>query len=190
MAKNIYRNSRSHLILKYLAIGTGIAVVSLTNPAGGARILSELAKIYYRKRCFEKDKFMRDLRVLQKREMVDYKELADGNIEIKILKTGKEKVLQFDIEHIELKTAGRWDKKWRIVSFDVPEKYKTARNALRRHLYRMGFYFLQRSVAIIPYSCEDEIDFIASFYAIRDHILIAYVDHFEGEDKLKYHFGI
>ena len=189
MAKGIIKNSRSHLLLKELAIGAGVVIISLINPVGTARALPKFLQWYYRKKCFEKDKLLRDLRVLQLREMIDYKELADGKMEIKILRKGKERVLRFDVDEIQIKKK-KWDGRWRMVSFDVPEECRVARDAFRRALYQMGFYFLQKSVSIIPFPCEDEIDFIASFYGIRDHVLIFYVERFEGEEKLKYHFGI
>ena len=42
----------------------------------------------------------------------------------------------------------------------------------------------------IPYECEKEIDFIGSFYNIRNHVLIFYINNFEGDEKLKSYFKI
>ncbi len=39
-----------------------------------------------------------------------------------------------------------WDGKWRIVVFDIPEKYKPTREMLRRYLYELGFSQIQKSV--------------------------------------------
>jgi DNA-binding transcriptional regulator PaaX len=39
---------------------------------------------------------------------------------------------------------GKWDEKWRIVAFDIPEKFKTGRDALRRKLKEVGFHELQK----------------------------------------------
>lgn len=42
----------------------------------------------------------------------------------------------------------KWDGKWRIVIFDIPEKFKTVRNLFRRRLKDWGFKIWQRSVWI------------------------------------------
>ena len=44
----------------------------------------------------------------------------------------------------------RWDGRWRLVLFDVPEARRSARNKLRRYLQDRGFGYLQNSVWITP----------------------------------------
>jgi len=51
-----------------------------------------------------------------------------------------------------------WDGYWRIVIFDIEEKYKNQRDALRRKLLSLGFGMWQKSVYITPYKVEDEIN--------------------------------
>lgn len=46
---------------------------------------------------------------------------------------------------IELKNQ-KWDKKWRVVVFDIPEENRRIRRALRDMLKILEFYPLQRSV--------------------------------------------
>ena len=48
----------------------------------------------------------------------------------------------FDFHH--------WDKKWRIISFDIPEKYRKIRRYLREYLYLLGFKPIQQSLWISP----------------------------------------
>lgn len=43
-----------------------------------------------------------------------------------------------------------WDKKWRLVSFDIPEKERKKRDQLRCKLEELGFKHFQRSVWISP----------------------------------------
>lgn len=49
----------------------------------------------------------------------------------------------------------KWDGKWRIVSFDVPQEFKTARDALRHLLRRAGFLQVQKSLYVHPYPCNE-----------------------------------
>ncbi len=42
----------------------------------------------------------------------------------------------------------QWDRKWRIVSFDIPEEKRVVRNLFRRNLKKWGFKYLHKSVWI------------------------------------------
>lgn len=55
-------------------------------------------------------------------------------------------------------TTKPWDRKWRIVIFDIPEKKKRLRENLRRKLVDLGFGRWQKSVYIIPHDIRDEIN--------------------------------
>ncbi|MBI4325005.1 MAG: CRISPR-associated endonuclease Cas2 [Chloroflexi bacterium] len=44
----------------------------------------------------------------------------------------------------------RWDGRWRLVLFDVPEARSSTRNKLRRYLQSRGFGYLQNSVWVTP----------------------------------------
>ena len=50
----------------------------------------------------------------------------------------------------EARWSRRWDGRWRLVLFDVPQKCNTTRDKLRRYLQRRGFGYLQNSVWITP----------------------------------------
>lgn len=50
----------------------------------------------------------------------------------------------------ETRWRRRWDGRWRLVLFDVPEARRTMRNKLRLYLQDRGFGYLQNSVWITP----------------------------------------
>lgn len=49
-----------------------------------------------------------------------------------------------------------WDRRWRLVLFDVPENRSTMRDRLRRLLQARGFGYLQHSVWITPHPVMEE----------------------------------
>ena len=51
----------------------------------------------------------------------------------------------------EMTKKRRWDKKWRIILFDICETSRRKRWLLRQELTAMGFLMLQKSVWITPY---------------------------------------
>ena len=52
----------------------------------------------------------------------------------------------------------KWDKKWRLVMFDIPEKNRAVRDKLRRALTSLGLGILQGSVWISSSDIRKEID--------------------------------
>ena len=84
----------------------------------------------------------------------------------------------------------KWDTYWRIVVFDIPEKHKKAREALRHKLKELGFYKFQKSIFVIPYECKDEIDFIIEIFQIRPYVRYIVAKTLDNEIHLKKIFDL
>ena len=91
---------------------------------------------------------------------------------------GKAKILRF------LKKDKRWDKKWRVVIFDIPEKKKEMRNYFRRKLYELGFRKLQESVWISPYNIASEIEHLIELCNARKFVHYLLVEELDSKDVL------
>ncbi|PIQ69388.1 MAG: CRISPR-associated endonuclease Cas2 [Candidatus Tagabacteria bacterium CG_4_10_14_0_2_um_filter_40_13] len=83
---------------------------------------------------------------------------------------GKNKWLQCQLRNLKTRKAKTWDKKWRIVLFDIPESKRKIRDALRKKLKNLGFLEFQKSVFIYPYPARDEINFIINYFNIEDNV--------------------
>lgn len=103
---------------------------------------------------------------------------------------GKKKILEFNLDNIQIKKPRKWDGYWRIVIFDIPEKKKKAREALRGRLAAMNFFQMQKSCFIYPYECRDEIEFISNIFNIKKYIKVITAIKFDGEDDLKNNFKL
>ena len=64
----------------------------------------------------------------------------------------------------------KWDKKWRLVIFDIPRELNIKRDSLRRRLKYIGFIMIQRSVFVFPYPCEEELSDICEQLQIGDYV--------------------
>ena len=109
---------------------------------------------------------------------------------ITLTKKGKQRVLDYDIDSIELKKHKKWDGRWRIVLFDIPESEKAARDALRCKFKFLGMHQLQKSAFVYPYNCREEILYVANFYEVADHIFYLEAKIYDIEEKLKRVFEI
>lgn len=127
---------------------------------------------------------------LYKSKLIKEQENPDGSLTMILTEKGKKKALTFNIDNIEIGKPKIWDKKWRLVLFDIPEKHKRARETLREILRKLGFYKYQESVFIHPYPCHDEINFIIEYFNIRPYVRIITADSLDNELHLKKIFHI
>lgn len=110
---------------------------------------------------------------LKKRGAFEFvKKAPDGGLIYRFTKDGHMMTRNFLLETLKIPSPKKWDGQWRIVVFDIPEKYKKARYALWSKLRELGFYPLQKSVWIYPFPCENEIQFIKSIFNIEPFVEI------------------
>jgi len=84
----------------------------------------------------------------------------------------------------------RWDKRWRLVMFDIPQNRRRDRDRLRGEMRACGFLRLQDSVWVFPYDCEDLIVLLKADMRIGKDILYAIVESMENDGWIKKHFGL
>lgn len=98
--------------------------------------------------------------------------------------------MRYAIAKMKIASQKTWDKKWRLVMFDVPEKKVQARRAINFALKRLGFAQYQKSIFITPFPCEKEIDFVGECFRIRKHLRIVTAYEVEGSAALRKAFNI
>ncbi len=107
-----------------------------------------------------------------------------------ITQKGENKLQEILIDEVVIQSQKKWDGKWRLVIYDLPIRFKKARNAFRWKLKDLGFFQFQKSAWIYPYTCEKEILFVADFFGVRQHIEILEVNKLLHDKKLKAHFNL
>lgn len=122
---------------------------------------------------------------LYKSKLVEERDNPDSSVTIILTNKGKEKALTYNIETMIIAQPKRWDGKWRMVLFDIPERRRDARDALRSTLRRLGFYEYQKSVFIYPHHCQDEMDYVIEFFRVRPYVRLIIVHQMDNELHLK-----
>ena len=80
-------------------------------------------------------------------------------------------------------TAEKWDGKWRLVIFDIPESKRRLRNTLRQKLKGWGFKYWQKSLWASKKDVAEPLrDFIGEI-GISDWVLVVVADDV-GSNKL------
>ncbi|MDD5033034.1 MAG: CRISPR-associated endonuclease Cas2 [Candidatus Pacebacteria bacterium] len=116
--------------------------------------------------------------------------IKDANTEkIRLTQKGKARWLEYQFNNLTLEKKKKWDKKWRIVLFDVPEEKKKVRDALRRKLKKLGFLEFQKSVFVFPFPCHDEINFVINFFDAEEYVY--YIEApISPDTNLRKHFNL
>lgn len=137
---------------------------------------------YFAWRDFDRSDFQTKLYKLQASKM------------IKVYRKGKDKYLELtakgikNAEELLIKNYewGNkiWDKKWRIIIFDVPNNRNEKRDAFRRRLLNWGFIQFQKSVFVFPYECRSEVEFIARRLYIENNVRYIVADFFQDDHIL------
>ncbi len=112
-----------------------------------------------------------------------------GKRYVRITSEGSRQLMLRGNELIRLATKPkRWDKRWRVVIFDIPEYRRSIRDSLRTTMRRFGFYRLQDSVWVYPYDCEDVVALLKTDLRAGASVLYMIVEKMENDRHLKEHF--
>lgn len=166
---------------------TGVSLGFCRSPRQYFYILKQCRKEW---KDIERHQLSRLIKEFYKERLVEYKEEKDGSVTIVLTEDGRKKALNYQIDEIEIKKPDKWDNQWRIVIFDIPERRRNAREALRGKLEELGFKKFQKSVFAHPFECEDEINFIVEFFKVRPYVRFMRAASITNEAELKRHFHL
>lgn len=116
--------------------------------------------------------------------------LQRSNGQLRLTPKGNRELQMQEMMDFRTLRKKRWDGKWRVLIFDIPEYRKSLREMIRRTLISIGFVRLQDSVWIFPYDCEDLIALLKADFKTGKNILYMIVDELEGDAELKKYFEV
>ena len=171
------------------------AGIVLTSPYGG-RVVTGALREYLHKRAKKKEwekildaqNVSRALYKLKKRKHIKI-EVRGNKVIIKLTERGCKRKLEYEYENIKVSQPQRWDKKWRLLMFDIPHEAKLIRDSFRRKLKNIGFVAFQKSIWIYPYPCENEIDFVTEYLKIGKYLTLLTV-RIENDLPLREKFNL
>lgn len=170
-----------------LLLAAGLALGLTRSPKKHWWILKQIPKEWRKE---NQQALERAINALYTSHLIREKNHKDGTTTLVLSENGKQRALRFNIDKLEIKKSAEWDKKWRIVMFDIPEKIRRLRDALRLHFREIGLIELQKSVFVYPYPCSKEVEFILEFYNARRYIRFVLADKIDNELHLKKKFNL
>ncbi len=170
-----------------LLLGTGLALGLSGSPTRYFKIIEATGKTW---KDIEKRALHRAIKNLYQSKLINIEEKSDETVVLTLNERGKEKTLKYKLGEMKIPQMKKWDQKWRMVVFDVPEPKKKIRDILRFHLKKLGFFEFQKSIFIHPFKCKNEIDFLIEFYNIRPYVRFIIAEDIDNQLHLKKHFGL
>lgn len=141
---------------------------------------------YWDWREYDKAKFDHALWQLERQGYVKHYR-SNKNI-IELTKIGQKRAIDYIFKEHIIKPPKRWDKKWRVIIFDIPNSKNYRRDIIRSKLREWGFYQLQKSVFIYPFDCNKEIYALKYVYGLNKSLQYFLVESMDTELDLVDYF--
>jgi DNA-binding transcriptional regulator PaaX len=77
-----------------------------------------------------------------------------------------------------------------MIAFDIPDKCKKGRDAVRYRMKIGGFYELQESLFLYPYDCWKEIKLLVELFKLEKYVRLGTLDFIDNEKEIKNYFKI
>jgi DNA-binding PadR family transcriptional regulator len=189
ISENKYIPIKVVLLLASLGVFTAATLAIPTLPAVLKPFLATSKKDYEVWKRFNIPYLKRILNRLHAQKLIEIGEENDMQI-VRITEVGKRRILRYSLDKIVIQKPKKWDKKWRLVSYDIPLKFENLRNRFREYLRAWGFFPYQESVFIHAYTCEKQVDFLREYFGISEHVRILIATKIEHDTPFRKFFGI
>ncbi len=132
----------------------------------------------------QKAGFTRTFKQLKEKGLVAF-QTRNGNTTLSLTEKGATLVEQLAIKKRPPSNGKKWDGKWRVIIFDIPEKRRSVRDMLRIHLKHYGFIQIQASVWAYPFPCKNIVMLIKTYFKLGSEVLFLVVESLEGDAFLR-----
>lgn len=191
MGKDIHYRSLACDLLRVIGSGAILASVLIApNLATALRpfLRKENAKD---RREWNRQQTQKALKRLRERRYVRFVQKGNETF-LAITEQGRQRLRKFDFDSLSLSAKPRrWDRKWWVVAFDIPEAKQRERKIFRDRLDTLGFLPLQKSVFVYPHPCADEVDFLCQFLDVDRYVCTIEANTLgNAEGKARRYFGL
>mgnify|MGYP001616825089 CR=1 FL=1 len=176
-------------LLKQILQAAALGTATLDPESGHNRGITTFARWYKSQDRRIRFRIRRIFIALRREHIIELQETG-GETKIALTPAGDDLLRQYKLEEIIIPRPKRWDKKWRLVMFDIPEHLKKSRTIFRNKLVAAGFRQLQKSAWLYPYECREEIEALAKFLEIAPYVIYLKISAFDREEEFQKNFKL
>lgn len=180
VAKKCRRDDIRRIILSSVALA-GIIGVGLVAP----NVLGAMAKLGLLPHRRQRESINRSRARMVEQGLLEYHDKK-----LRLTPKGETVLRRLELSDYQISKPKRWDGRWRVLIFDIPEKRRKLRDQVRGTLIDIGFIRAQDSVWIYPYDCEDLITLLKADFRIGKDLLYLVVEQMEYDAAYKKHFEL
>jgi phenylacetic acid degradation operon negative regulatory protein len=169
-------------IIKLIGL-SGLLVAGTVCPG-----LFQLAKLLFKDR-YGYGSFRQSFAIVDKKGWIAMRQNGD-QVRIFLTKKGRAELQAYELGKKKIKKPAKWDGKWHILIFDIPEKRRRLRDIVRQTLKTFGFHYLQHSVWVYPHDCREVLELLRTRYGVRQEALYLRADHLDNDRWLRRHFEV
>ncbi len=177
------RVKREHL--QKIVLGTiqmaGVLSIGLVAP----NVLKAMDKLGLLPKARQKEYISSSASKLAKRGLLKFE-----NGHYQLTKEGERTLRTWEIADYKFAKPNKWDRKWRLIIFDIPEKKRKVRKQICALFNQAGLYRLQDSVWVYPYDCEDIIGLLKTDFGVGKDVLYIIADEIENDRHLRQEFDL
>lgn len=183
--KKFTRNERTLEILEAIGKLGFIFFLGVMTPNAAGHIIKLLGWVPDSKTRYRTE---RSLASLEKRKFIRFW-IKNGKGKLELTPEGRMHMAGLRAKSVKLPMDGRkWDGLWRVVTFDIPEKFKINRRRFARTLNFVGMHNLEKSIFVFPHECREQIFKIAELYEVKKYVKYITAQSVEPDFKLKSSF--
>lgn len=178
-------------VMALIGLGAGLAIIAAAPGVSRLFLPRRKTREDYLKDLKEANfsYLERTLKRLEKEKLVRISG-ADGKTIVSITARGKRRILKYSLEELRIEKPSRWNGRWTLISYDVPEKRAFLRDYLRRVLVHLGFYPFHKSIYLHAYPCQPQVEFLREYLGVAASVRIFHVNRIENDEPFRKFFRV
>ncbi|OJI09264.1 MAG: CRISPR-associated endonuclease Cas2 [Candidatus Vogelbacteria bacterium CG10_big_fil_rev_8_21_14_0_10_49_38] len=177
--------------IKKIVLESLLAAGSLSLMLLAPNVLGAIAKLQKQKRRYDRRYYVNLIvKELIISNQIEYHENSKGFKVLRLTEKGRQALVKYALKDKVIKAPWHWDRKYRVIIFDIKEFKRSTRNKLRLWLEHLGFVRLQNSVWVHPYECREVVIMLKSHFHIGNEVLYMTVDSIENDKWLRKEFDL
>ena len=118
----LYSDSVGATVTKFLLMSLAVGSVAFIGALAPA--LFSMAEGNGLSKRYSKKQLSNAFANLKNRKLVEIIQEKNGKTKVILTNTGEKRVKEFCFEELRIQKARKWDKKWRVLVYDIPTKPK------------------------------------------------------------------